>query len=121
MALPFCPFLHTFFLFIALFSLSQSEIFLALTHMKDFVQLEQTFGSYLEEYLHHTASAPSDLKRLANDVNQHVKPVKDVDFEGFLGHPVNSYLLVWRFWEEWRNIVNKLDETNPIGQGSKHF
>ncbi|KAJ7393582.1 hypothetical protein OS493_006567 [Desmophyllum pertusum] len=84
--------------------------------MKDFVQLEQTFGSYLEEYLHHTASAPSELKRLASDVNQHVKPVKDVDFEGFLGHPVNSYLLVWRFWEEWRNIVNKLDETNPIGQ-----
>lgn len=118
MAVQFCAFLHTFFLFIAMFSFCKSETFLALTHMTDFVRLEQTFGSYLEEYLHHTPAAPAELKRLANDVKLHVKSVKDDDMEVFLGHPVNSYLLVWRFFMEWRNVVNKLDETNPIGLGN---
>lgn len=117
MAVPFSHFLRTFLISITIFSFGQSEIFLALTHMTDFVQLEQTFGSYLEEYLHHNPSAPSDLKRLANDVKLHVKAVEDDDIEVFLGHPVNSYLLVWRFLREWRNAVDKLDETNPIGQG----
>lgn len=117
MAVPFYQVSHIFFLFIAMFSFCQSEIFLALTHMTDFVHLEQTFGSYLEEYLQYNPSAPSDLKRLANDVKLHVKTVEDEDMEVFLGHPVNSYLLVWRFLKEWRNVVNKLDRTDPIGQG----
>lgn len=119
MAVPFYQFLHTLILSIAVFSFCQSEVFLALTHMTDFVYLEQTFGSYLEEYLHHNPSAPSDLKRLANDVEQHLKATEDDDIEVFLGHPVNSYLLVRRFIREWRNAVDKLDATNPIGQG-KH-
>lgn len=118
MAVPFYAILHTLFLFVAMFSFSNSEVFLALTHMTDAVRMEQMFGSYLEEYLHHNPAAPADLKRLGNDVKLHVKPVKDDDIEVFLGHPVNAFLLVWRFLTEWRNIVDKLDETNPIGLGN---
>lgn len=118
MAIPFFVILHTFFLFVAMFSFCKSEVFLALTHMTDVVRTEQTFGSYLEEYLHHNPAAPVELKRLANDVKLHVKPVKDDDIEVFLGHPVNAFLLMWRFLTEWRNIVDKLDETNPIGLGN---
>lgn len=120
MALPFYQVLRTFLLLIAMFSFCRSEIFLALTHMTDFVHLEQTFGSYLEEYLQHNPSAPSDLRRLANDVQLHVKAIEDDDMEVFLGHPVNSYLFVSRFLKEWRNVVNKLDGTDPFGQG-KNF
>jgi len=118
MVVPFCVILHTFFLFVAMFSCSKSEVFLALTHMTDILRMEQTFGSYLEEYLQHNPAAPADLKRLANDVKLHVKSVKDDDIEVFLGHPVNAFLLVWRFLTEWRNIATKLDETNPIGLGN---
>lgn len=118
MALKLFHLLQAFFLFITLLSFSQSEIFLALTHMTDLVQIEQIFGSHLEEYLHQNALAPPELKRLASDVTTHVKDVQDADMEVFLGHPVNSYLLVWRFLKEWGNVVDKLDETNPIGQGN---
>ena len=117
MAVPFCVILPTFFLFVAMFSCSKSEVFLALTHMTDILRMEQTFGSYLEEYLQHNPAAPADLKRLENDVKLHVKSVKDDDIEVFLGHPVNAFLLVWRFLTEWRNIAKKLDQTNPIGLG----
>ena len=118
MAVPFHAILHTFFLFVAMFSFSKSEVFLALTHMTDAVRMEQMFGSYLEEYLHLNPAPPADLKRLANDVKLHVKPVKDDDIEVFLGHPVNAFLLVWRFLTEWRNILDELDEANPIGLGN---
>lgn len=118
MAVPFCVISHSFFLFVAMISISKSEVFLALTHMTDIVRMEQAFGSYLEEYLHHNPAAPTDLKRLANDVKLHVKSLKNDDIEVFLGHPVNAFLLVWRFLTEWRNIVDKLDETNPIGLGN---
>ena len=118
MAVPFCVILNTFFLIVAMFSFSKSEVFLALTHMTDIVRMEQTFGSYLEEYLHHNPAAPTELKRLANDVKLHVKSLKDDGIEVFLGHPVNAFLLVWRFLTEWRNILDKLDERNPIGLGN---
>ena len=118
MAVPFCVILNPFFLIVAMFSFSKSEVFLALTHMTDIVRMEQTFGSYLEEYLHHNPAAPTELKRLANDVKLHVKSLKDDGIEVFLGHPVNAFLLVWRFLTEWRNILDKLDERNPIGLGN---
>ena len=86
--------------------------------MTDFVRLEQSFSLYLEEYLEYYPSASSELERLANDVNQHVKYVKDKDMERFLGHPVNSYLLVWRFLRQWTSVVEKLDATDPIGKGN---
>ena len=119
MAGPFCVISHSFFLFVAVVSFCKSEVFLALTHMTDIVRMEQAFGSYLEEYLQHNPAAPTDLKRLANDVSLHVKSLKHDDIEVFLGHPVNAFLLVWRFLTEWRNIVDKLDETDSIGLGNK--
>lgn len=118
MALPFSSFFRTFSLFIAISSLSQAQIFTALTHMTDFVRLEQSFSEYLDEYLQHSPSVSSELERFANDVKNHLKNVEDEDMEIFLGHPVNSYLLVRRFLREWRHVADKLDATDPIGKGN---
>jgi len=56
------------------------------------------------------------MERFANDVRQHIADVKDEDMEIFLGHPVNSYLLVRRFLHDWRNVMDNLDDTDPIGK-----
>lgn len=118
MAPLFGLFLCSLPLFISILSLSEAQIFAALTHMTDFIRLEQSFSSILDEYLQDSVpSASSELERFSNDVKQHLKDLKDEDMEIFLGHPVNSYLLVRRFLHDWRNVTNQLDETNPIGKG----
>lgn len=119
MALPFCLFLRTLPLFLAILSLSQAQIFTALTHMTDFMRLEQSFSLYLDEYLQHSREVSPEIERFANDVRQHIADVKDEDMEIFLGHPVNSYLLVRRFLHDWRNVMDKLDDTDPIGKGNQ--
>ena len=86
--------------------------------MKYLVQMEIILGGHLQQYLHYNPSAPSDLKRLAKDVRTYVKDVQDADMEVFIGHPVNSYLLIWRFLREWSNVGNKLNVTNPTGKGN---
>ena len=113
-----CRHLVQFSLLITLMSFTHSEVFLALTHMTYLVQMEIIFGGHLEEYLHYNPSAPSDLKRLAKEVETHVKSVQDTDMEVFIGHPVNSYLLIWRFLREWNNVSDKLDVTSPTGKGN---
>lgn len=118
MALPFCSFLYTLHLLTTILSLSGAQIFTALTHMTDLVRLEQSFSSILDEYLQYSTHVALNLDRFSNDVKQHLKDLKDENMEIFLGHPVNSYLLVRRFFHDWRNVVNKLDESNPIGKGN---
>ena len=118
MALPFCSFSYTLHLLTTILSLSGAQIFTALTHMTDLVRLEQSFSSILDEYLQYSTHVALELDRFSNDVKQHLKELKDEDMEIFLGHPVNSYLLVRRFFHDWRNVVNKLDESNPIGKGN---
>ena len=115
--LVFCLFSRPLLLFISILSLSEAQIFTALTHMTDLIRLEQSFSLILDEYLQDFSSASSELERFSNDVKQHLKDLKDEDMEIFLGHPVNSYLVVRRFLHDWGNLTNKLDETNPIGKG----
>ena len=119
MAMPFWSFLRTLILFAATFSFSQTQIFTALIHMTDFVVLEQSFYSYLEKYLQNKPSASSEFHRFAHLVGQHVKDIEDDDMEVFLGHPVNSYLLVRRFLRDWRIVMEELDTTDPVGKGNE--
>ena len=119
MAMPFWSFLPTSILFATTFSFSQTQIFTALIHMTDFVVLEQTFYSYLEEYLENNPYASSEFHRFAHLVGQHVKDIEDDDMEVFLGHPVNSYLLVRRFLRDWRIVMEELDATDPVGKGNE--
>ena len=119
MAMPFWSFLRTSILFATTFSFSQTQIFTALIHMTDFVVLEQTFYSYLEEYLENNPSASSEFHRFAHLVGQHVKDIEDDDMEVFLGHPVNSYLLVRRFFRDWRIVMEKLAAIDPVAKGNE--
>ncbi|CAH3038026.1 unnamed protein product [Porites lobata] len=116
MVMPFCSYLRTSILFAATFSFSQTQIFTALIHMTDFVVLEQSFYSYLEKYLQNKPSASSEFHRFAHLVGQHVKDIEDDDREVFLGHPVNSYLLVRRFFREWRIVMEKLAAIDPVAK-----
>ena len=87
--------------------------------MTDFVGLEQSFYSYLEKYLQKKPSASSEFHQFAHLVGQHVKDIEDDDMEVFLGHPVNSYLLVRRFLRDWRIVMEELDATDPVGKGNE--
>ena len=107
-------------LLIAILSLCEAQIFTALTHMTDLINLERSFSFLLDEYLQQSTyvSPPSEMTRFSNDVKHHLSYIKDENMEVFLGHPVNSYLLVRRFLRDWRDFVRELDETHPIGEGS---
>ena len=105
----------------AAFSPTQSEIFTALTHMAGFVRLEQILSPTLEEYLKYESAASADVKRFVNDVKRHVHDVTEEEMEHFVGHPVNSYLLLRRFVKGWRDILSKVDERSPQGKGNSKF
>ena len=87
--------------------------------MTDFIHLERSFSSLLEEYLQESASVlPQETMRFSNEVKRYLKDINEENMETFLGHPVNSYLLVRRFLREWREIVDKLDKSDPVGMGN---
>ena len=118
MASPF-GFPRASVLFLAILSLCEAQIFTALTHMTDIIHLERSFSSLLEEYLQESASvSPPETMRFSNEVKRYLRDINEENMEAFLGHPVNSYLLVRRFLREWRGIVDKLDKSHPVGMGN---
>ncbi|XP_067050828.1 prolyl 4-hydroxylase subunit alpha-1-like isoform X2 [Acropora muricata] len=103
-------------LFLAILSLCEAQIFTALTHMTDFIHLERSFSSILEDYVQESAAVlPPETMRFSKEVKRYLKDINGENMETFLGHPVNSYLLVRRFLREWRDIVDKLDKSHPVG------
>lgn len=100
-----------------------SEVYTALTHMKGLIRMEKTLTRELEHYLVSHPKAPSEFHRLAVEVKTQTSDIKN-DVERFLGHPLNTFLLIRRYRKQWKELeeyLRKNDNESGMQPCPIHF
>lgn len=81
----------------------KSELFTALSHIEKLVQMEDDLVYSLEQYLTAQEQRLEALQKFAGDVRLAVDLAKKHRAK-YLGHPVNAFLLIKRFVQDWPEV-----------------
>lgn len=97
------------FYFITSSTFVQSEIFTALSHVERLVNIEMELTDTLEEYLIEQESRLNKLRSFFQDLKLAMDQAKH-NREAYIGHPMNTYLMIKRLVNEWRPHVKAIQE-----------
>lgn len=86
-----------------------SEIFTALSHVERLINIEMELSDSLEDYLFEQESRLNKLKSFFEDVKAAMDQAK-YNRDSYIGHPVNTYLMIKRLVNEWRPHVKAIQE-----------
>lgn len=86
-----------------------SEIFTALSHVQGLVNIEMELSDALEDYIAEQEQRLNRLKSFAEDVSEAMQRA-NTDRDGYIGHPVNTYLMIKRLVNEWSEHVKSIQE-----------
>lgn len=93
---------------------SNGELFTAIVDIKDLVYREREMKASFRDYI------AMEERRLARIRHFYTKMEESHDLVGedvgqYLGHPVNSYLLIRRFYKEWPEMESLVQHDNTEG------
>ncbi|XP_073251115.1 prolyl 4-hydroxylase subunit alpha-1-like isoform X1 [Porites lutea] len=109
-------------IFSLIFSSIRAELFTAVVELENLVYREREMRFELERYLSLEQERLSKLKMFLTKVNAAHELVGD-DVSRYLGHPVNSYLEIRRFYKEWPEVERliQLDNSEAVSDAiAKH-
>lgn len=86
-----------------------SEIFTALSHVQRLVNIEMELSDALEDYIAEQELRLIRLKSFAEDVNEAMEQAKS-NRDSYIGHPVNTYLMIKRMVKEWPEHVKSIGQ-----------
>lgn len=86
-----------------------SEIFTALSHVERLINIEMELTDALEEYLIEQESRLNRLRSFHQDLKLVMDQAK-YNREAYIGHPVNTYLMIKRLVNEWKPHVKAIQE-----------
>lgn len=104
-----CLLFTAVFYFITSSTFVQSEIFTALSHVERLVNIEMELTDTLEEYLIEQESRLNKLRSFFQDLKLAMDQAKH-NREAYIGHPMNTYLMIKRLVNEWRSHVKAIQE-----------
>lgn len=104
-----CLLFTAVFYFITSSTFVQSEIFTALSHVERLVNIEMELTDTLEEYLIEQESRLNKLRSFFQDLKLAMDQAKH-NREAYIGHPMNTYLMIKRLVNEWRPHVKAIQE-----------
>ncbi|KAK3708857.1 hypothetical protein QZH41_016282, partial [Actinostola sp. cb2023] len=113
-------------LFLSL-NLAKCELFTALTDLEHLIYRERELKSVLKNYIALEENRLAALKKFSERVENIHSLIVDNKVESFLGHPVNSYVLIKRFYQEWPFIEkavvydNSEDLIQVLEKHQEHF
>ena len=87
----------------------KSELFTALSHVEKLVKIEDDLAYSLEQYLIEQEQKLEVLQKFAGEVRLTVYLARK-DRSKYLGHPVNAFLLIKRFVQEWPEVERILSQ-----------
>lgn len=106
-------FKHAFFVSFAYFMAAtvfvDSEVFTALSHVQRLVSIEMELSDALDDYITEQESRLKKLKAFANAVNDAMVQAKS-DRNSYIGHPVNTYLMIKRLVKDWPTHVKSVEQ-----------
>lgn len=86
-----------------------SEVFTALSHLQRLVNIEMELSDALEDYIAEQELRLNRLKSFAEDVNEAMEQAKS-NRDSYIGHPVNTYLMIKRMVKEWPEHVKSIGQ-----------
>lgn len=92
------------------------EQFTALVDLEHLIYREREMKSSLREYITLEENRLNVLKKFLQKVEDVHSSIVDNNLEGFLGHPVNSYVLIKRFNSEWPYMEQTVQHDNSEGK-----
>lgn len=90
---------------------TQGNMFAAISHMQPLAKIERSFVNKAKEYIAEEKEKLKEMKKFANEVKESMKISKGNEVH-YLGNPINSYLIIKRFTNGWKELLNKLDPNN---------
>ena len=102
-------------IFSLILSSIRAELFTAVVELENLVYREREMRFELERYLSLEQERLSKLKVFLTKVNAAHELVGD-DVSRYLGHPVNSYLEIRRFYKEWPEVERLIQLDNSEGK-----
>ncbi|XP_033099602.1 prolyl 4-hydroxylase subunit alpha-1-like isoform X2 [Anneissia japonica] len=98
-------------LLVCLLPVAKAEKFTAIVELKNSVYIENNMVQQLNSYIEAEEKKIEHLKLMATKLNRVSKEAVE-DPEHYLGHPVNSFLLIKRFHYDWQEIETfiRMDE-----------
>ncbi|EDO46235.1 predicted protein [Nematostella vectensis] len=87
-----------------------AEVYSALSHTQRIRDIELELNDALQDYIEEQETRLAAIKRFATEVKHSV----DLSAEGspgsYIGHPVNMYLMIKRFVNEWPQVEKVVEE-----------
>lgn len=86
-----------------------AEIFTALSHVERLINIEMELSDALEDYLSEQESRLKKLQSFHEDVKKAMgRAISNRD--DYIGHPVNTYLMIHRLVKEWTQHVKSIEQ-----------
>ena len=97
----------------------RAEMFTALEHMRGLAQLEGDLLAGLKTFIAAEEQRIKDLKKFADEVESAQETVRATSVHKHLNDPINSVLLISRFYNGWKKISDIVYRDNSIGKCAK--
>ena len=99
-----------------LVAVARAEMFTALAHMRGLAQLEGDLLVGLKTFIATEEQRIKDLKKFADEVEAAQETVQTTSVHQHLNDPINSVLLISRFYNGWKKLHNIVYRDNSIGK-----
>ena len=99
-----------------LFVVTRAEMFTAMAHMRGLAQLEGDLLVGLKTFIAAEEQRLKDLKKFADEVEAAQATVRDTSVQEHLNDPINSVLLISRFYNGWRKLSDIVYRDNSLGK-----
>ena len=103
------------FIFSIIFSRTRAEAFTALVDLENLVYRERELKFELQNYVNLELERLNKLQKFLDKVNAAHEGVGS-DVSRYLGHPVNSYLEIRRFYKDWPDVERLIQIDNSEGR-----
>jgi len=102
-----------------LITLVRAEMFTALAHMRGLAQLEGELFEGLKTYIAAEENKLQQLKKFASEVELAQSGVQATSVEKHLNDPINSVLLITRFYNGWKKLNELVYQDNSLGMAGR--
>jgi prolyl 4-hydroxylase len=101
-------------LFLSL-NIAKCEFFTALIDLEHLIYRERELKTTLKNHIAMEEERLASLKKFSEKVEDIHSKFGEDDIEPFIGHPVNSYLIIKRFFNEWTKIEELIQKDTSEG------
>ena len=107
------------FLVVVLKCSCSTDVFTSTADMESLALTERGLAYALRNYLETEQNRLAALKQFLHRSQASIEQVNKTSAGEFVGNPINSYLMLKRFWVDWKNMEDLV--TKDFSEGKTHL